>query len=39
MNDRGLEINWDAGKPTPMIDSYRCEAVVGAVKSNGSTGP
>lgn len=28
MNDRGLEINWVAGKPTPMIGSKRCSPVV-----------
>jgi hypothetical protein len=29
LNDRWLEVNWVAGKPTPTIGSIRCEADSG----------
>ena len=33
MNDRWLEINWVAGKPTPTIGRKRCIAAIDATRN------
>lgn len=36
LNDRWLEVNWVAGKPTPTIGSFRCVADLDIVPSKRS---
>jgi hypothetical protein len=38
LNDRWLEVNWVAGKPTPTIGSFRCKAEVRGEASRDSNG-